>query len=121
MPETSTRALIALGALLCALAAAGLALMLMFTPAWAHGPWPAVCCSDRDCAEIDAKMVREDGDTVHFTVPPGAHPMWPADGRGVFRGSIPRASLRPAVTGEWGLCISPTGALLCAFPPMSGV
>ena len=114
-----SRALIALGALLCVLASAGLALMVSF--ARAHGPWPAACCSDRDCAEIDAKMVREDNATIYFTVPPGAHPMWPADGRGTFRGSIQRSQLRPAVTGEWGLCISPSGTLLCAFPPLSGV
>jgi hypothetical protein len=90
-------------------------------PAAAHGPWPYECCHERDCAEVDSKSVKEIGDTVHISIQPGSHPMWPADGRTAFVGSIRRAELRKPVTGEWGVCISPTGKLLCVFPPMTGV
>jgi nitrous oxide reductase accessory protein NosL len=93
----------------------------MMTHASSHGPWPAVCCSDRDCAEVDSKNIQEADGMVHIVIQPGSHPMWPADGRTAFIGSIRRAELRKPVTGEWGVCISPTGKLLCVFPPMTGV
>lgn len=97
-----------------------IALALGIAPAAAHGPWPAECCSNRDCDEVDASSVREAGDTIHIRIKPGSHPMWPADGRGDFVASAPRAALRKPVTGEWGVCISPGGSLLCVFPPLSG-
>jgi hypothetical protein len=95
-------------------------LLTLSGAALAHGPWPYDCCSDRDCAEVDSRHVREDGDVVHVVVPPGEHPMWPADGRTAFVATLPRSKLRKGVTGEWGICISPTGSLLCVFPPVNG-
>jgi hypothetical protein len=99
----------------------GLVMLASAIPTWAHGPWPYECCSNRDCDEVDAKSIREDGDQIHITIKPGTHPMWPADGRGDFKATAPRAALRKPVTGEWGICISPSGSLLCVFPPLSGV
>lgn len=98
----------------------GAAMLLASMPAAGHGPWPYECCSERDCAEVDARHIREEGEFVHILIPPGAHPMWPADGRAAFVGRMERSRLRKPVTGEWGVCISPTGTLLCVFPPLSG-
>jgi hypothetical protein len=96
-----------------------LSAMLVF-PASAHGPWPYDCCANNDCAEVDARHIREIGDQVHIVIPPGIHPMWPADGRPPFVGTVARSSLRKPVSGEWGVCISATGSLLCVFPPSAG-
>lgn len=86
----------------------------------AHGPWPYECCSDNDCSEIDSKYVKEIGDSVHITFPPGHHPKWPADGRPPFSAIIPRSSLKKPVSGEWSICIYPSGTIVCVFPPQSG-
>ncbi len=83
---------------------------------FAHGPWPYECCHDRDCAEVDARHVVEAGDEIIITLPAGAHPMAPGGGRW----TTTRDRLRKPVTGEWGVCLSPTGALLCVFPPAVG-
>lgn len=97
-----------------------LALACLAGPATAHGPWPYDCCSDRDCEEIDRAWVSERGALITFTIPPGGHKMWPADGRASFVVTIERKALRKPVTGEWSVCISPGGTLLCAFPPGQG-
>jgi len=97
------------------------ALTLLATTSYAHGPWSALCCSDRDCDFVDAKFIREDGDVVHVDLPPGAHPMWPADGRGNFTAKIMRSALQKPVASEWGVCIGPSGNLLCVYPPASGM
>lgn len=91
------------------------------TLAAAHGPWPWECCHDRDCAEVDARWVQDRGGAVTIRIPPGGHPMWPADGRAAFVATVPRDLLRKPVTGEWGVCIDASGKLLCVFPPMGGV
>jgi hypothetical protein len=83
---------------------------------FAHGPWPYECCHDRDCAEVDARHVVEAGQEIIITLPAGAHPMAPGGGRW----TTTRDRLRKPVTGEWGVCLSPTGALLCVFPPAVG-
>ena len=93
-----------------------LALALLATPAAAHGPWPYECCHDRDCVEVDARFVTEAGDAVIITLPAGVHPMALAGGRW----TTTRDKLRRPVTGEWGICISPSGTLLCVFPPAIG-
>jgi hypothetical protein len=97
-----------------------LSILAITTYAWAHGPWPYECCHNRDCAEVEARHVRESGDEVLVEIPPGTHPMWPADGRPTFIKAVKRTQLRRSVTGEWGVCISPSGALLCVFPPALG-
>lgn len=111
--------LIACGLILCALATAGLTLMVSM--ARAHENWPAVCCSDRDCAEIPDSMVREEGDQstdrVYVDIPPGAHPMWPKEKTENFRGSVQRFELKDPVKSGWGACISPGGLLLCIVRP----
>jgi hypothetical protein len=53
-------------------------------------------------------------------IPAGSHPMWPADGRPAFVSTYRKNRLRKSVTGEWGVCISPRGDLLCVFPPALG-
>ncbi len=98
-----------------------LGLALLAFPAAAHGPWPHECYHDRDCAEVSSKHIREDGERVHIIIPPGEHPMWPADGRTAFTAIVPRSLIRKPVSGEWGVCISPSGTLLCVFAPLSGV
>jgi hypothetical protein len=103
-----------------ALISASLALLAFPAPAGAHGPWPIECCHNQDCAEVEARHVREVGDEVIVEIPPGTHPMWPADGRPAFTRSLKRTMLRRSVTGEWGVCISPSGNLLCVFPPALG-
>lgn len=104
------------------LGAPALALLSLLTaPAFAHGPWPWECCHDRDCAEVDPRWIAERDGAVMIRIPPGGHPMWPADGRPAFEATIPRDRLRRAVTGEWGVCIDTTGKLLCVFPPAGGV
>jgi hypothetical protein len=55
-------------------------LLATAAPALAHGPYEYFCCSEKDCSEVDSKFIRESGDTVHIVIPPGEHPMWPADG-----------------------------------------
>jgi hypothetical protein len=97
-----------------------LAITSTASPLRAHGPWPHECCHDRDCAEVAPSHVRENGDEVHVEIPPGTHPMWPADGRPNFSKTMKRNMLRRSVTGEWGVCISPSGHLLCVFPPGLG-
>lgn len=97
-----------------------LALFFMASPAVAHGPWPYDCCHENDCEEIAKEWVRERGDLITISIPPGGHKMWPADGRGAFVVTVERKSLRKAVTGEWSVCINPSGKLLCAFPPGQG-
>ena len=42
------------------------------------------------------------------------------DDETAFVGRIARNKLRRPVTGEWGICISPSGTLLCVFPPALG-
>lgn len=91
------------------------------TRAGAHEGWPWECCHDQDCAEVDHRWIAERDGMVIITIPPGGHPMWPADGRRPFAVSVPRSSLRRAITGEWGVCIDARGKLLCVFPPMGGV
>ena len=100
---------------------ATLAVSAFSVPSAAHGPWPHECCHNQDCAEVSARHVLENGDdTVSIVIPPGDHPMWPADGRPAFTTTVKRDRLRRAVTGEWGVCISPQGRLLCVFPPALG-
>jgi len=96
------------------------AVILGVATARAHGPWPYDCCHENDCEEIAKEWVRERGGLITFTVPPGGHKMWPADGRPAFVVTVERKDLRKPVTGEWSICISPAGKLLCAFPPDQG-
>ncbi len=103
-----------------ALLSAFLLTTALSSAALAHGPWPASCCSDRDCAEVASSHIREDGEDIHISIPPGSHPMWPADGRPAFVTTYRKNRLRKSVTGEWGVCISPRGDLLCVFPPALG-
>ena len=91
--------------------------LLALAPAAAHEDWPAVCCSDRDCAEIPDSMVRETEGRVYVEIPPGAHPMWGPEKTENFKGSVARSALKPPVKAGWGACISPGGTLLCIVLP----
>jgi hypothetical protein len=97
-----------------------LLLLLWASPALAHEDWPWECCHNMDCAEVEFRHVRVVGGMVLIRIPPGGHPMWPADGRGMFEASIPLSEMRDAIRPQWGVCISPAGKLLCVFAPQSG-
>lgn len=96
------------------------------TPAPAHQAmsgwsYPASCCSDRDCAEIPADVVREhvrDGFVV--TVAPGAHPMWPITKPGPLTVAVPYLDVRVSPDGRFHLCIDATGKVLCFFAAHGG-
>lgn len=93
------------------------ACLALATTAAAHDDWPAACCSDRDCAEVLDRFIREDGDLVHIDIPPGAHPMWGPEKTTNFRQTIARSKVLAPIKGGWGVCISPGGNLLCTFFP----
>jgi hypothetical protein len=87
----------------------------------AHWKYEYQCCADNDCAPIDDRAVVENGERVIVTIQPGQHPMWPADGRAAGTFETTRRDLRKPVDTRWHVCLSPTGSLLCVYPPMRGV
>lgn len=86
----------------------------------AHWRYETACCSDEDCDAVDDRAVREDGERVIVTIQPGTHRMWPADGRASGTFETTRTALRKPVDTRWHVCLSPTGSLLCVYPPMRG-
>jgi hypothetical protein len=123
MPETSTRALIALGAVLCVLAAAGLALMLMSTPAWAHTSrgghvYEGYCCNGSDCAEIPDEAVTAGPNGWVVTLRRGQHPMVVSP---QVQHVIPYKAGRPSTDGKFHVCLFPNEATMrCFYNPPSG-
>lgn len=103
------------------------ALFSALTPVWAHqAPSGAAyehypCCSNRDCAPIPDSFVRENADgSITVTIPPGAHPMWPADKGADFVWTFTGERIRKALDGDWHACISPLGDGLCVYPALRG-
>jgi hypothetical protein len=103
------------------------ALFAALTPAWAHqAPSGAAyefipCCSNHDCSPIPDRFVRENADgSITVTIPPGAHPMWPADKPGDFVWTFTGEKIRKPLDGDWHACISPLGDGLCVYPAVKG-
>ena len=65
-------------------------------------------------------------DAMKFEAPTGPAGESGVNAKGLIEGvrragrDLTRDKLRKPVTGEWGVCISPGGALLCVFPPAVG-
>lgn len=95
--------------------------LALATTARAHGPWEVACCSGQDCEFVDHRCIREIGNDIHIDIPPGGHPMWPANKAEHFVAVTTRDKLRRAVGPEWGVCISASGSLLCVYPPQGSV
>ncbi|WP_332692084.1 hypothetical protein [Devosia sp.] len=87
---------------------------------WAHEWFPVECCSDRDCARIDASAVRVVAGGYHVTVRPGSHPMVPA-GSEPRSYTIPFREAKPSQDAFFNICIAPDGRLLCFFHVIGGV
>lgn len=82
-----------------------LAALLLTTPAWAHGWYPRECCSDRDCAPLNASHVKESGlgyllDTGEF---------------------IERKKAKFSPDEDFHICRFPSGGLICFFVPNRGL
>jgi hypothetical protein len=91
------------------------------TGARAHGGYPVECCHDRDCAPIDPKAVRVTPEGWDVTLGPDDHAMLAEAGLTQRRTwSIPRAAGRKPLSGDYHICFSPTGSLLCFFPKADG-
>jgi hypothetical protein len=102
-----------------AAAAVLLALAIGSAPrAEAHGLYSAICCSDFDCSPVSDSAVHEAGDTIVIRVLPGQHPMWGKDKTEPFVAEIQRSALQEPIDGRWHACISPSGKLLCVYPPL---
>jgi len=79
--------------------------------------YPFECCSEADCAPIDASAVREIRTGFVVTIAPGRHPMWPTERREPLVLEIPHQNTRQSPDGFWHLCINDAGELLCFFAP----
>lgn len=112
-------------AALTALAMLALASCGAGTPVYAHQAmsgwtYPVECCSDRDCAVIDGRTVRETPAGYVVTVQPGGHPMWGREQTAPLVVTFAYRDAKPSPDGQWHLCISPTGRPLCLFPKQGG-
>ncbi|WID94243.1 hypothetical protein QO058_15310 [Bosea vestrisii] len=85
----------------------------------APGGWdyPFECCSEADCARIDASAVREVRSGFVVTIAPGRHPMWPTERREPLVLEISHQKARQSPDGLWHLCINDAGELLCFYAP----
>jgi hypothetical protein len=95
------------------------------TQAFAHRPpfgwdYPFECCSEADCARIDASAVRETPTGYVVTIMPGRHPMWATERRRSVVLDIPYQKTRLSPDGFFHLCMNDTGELLCFFSPGGG-
>jgi hypothetical protein len=101
-----------------------LSLALMLAPggdaARAHEWFPVECCSDRDCARINAGAVRVVPGGYQVTVLPGTHPMVPA-GTEARSYTIPFKDAKPSQDAFFNICMAPDGRLLCFFRVIGGV
>lgn len=98
-----------------------LAFFAMIAPAYAHGGYSPLCCSDRDCEPIPAKAVTKDGDVYTITLRPEDHKMIREAGvksRMTFKAS--GSKVQKPINGDHHDCLSPTLELLCYYPPHNG-
>lgn len=79
--------------------------------------YPFTCCSDADCAQIEAEAVRERPAGFIVTIAPGKHPMWAPERRAPLVLEIPHDKARQSPDGRWHLCVNDAGELLCFFAP----
>lgn len=86
----------------------------------AHGLYEYQCCADNDCQPIADNAVHEAGETIVVRVLPGSHVMWPKDKAASLMLEFERSKLRKPIDGNWHVCISPSGAPLCLYPPQRG-
>ncbi len=91
----------------------------------AHRPpfgfdYPFECCSEADCARIDASAVQETPTGYVVTIVPGRHPMWAPERRRSVVLDIPYRTSRLSPDGFFHLCMNDTGELLCFFAPGGG-
>jgi hypothetical protein len=103
-------------------------LMASWSDARAHSFYDPECCSDKDCAPIDSKLVRITDSGYVVTVGPGQHPMVK---HAPVSFVIPYHTARESPDGRYHVCIteqhvSPDGtaqfgaSMLCFYrPPMS--
>lgn len=82
--------------------------------------YPFDCCSDADCARIDASEVRETPPGFVVTIMPGRHPMWASERRRPAVLDIPYQKARLSPDGLFHLCMNDAGELLCFFSPGGG-
>ncbi|WP_186418602.1 hypothetical protein [Bosea sp. CS1GBMeth4] len=82
--------------------------------------YPFECCSEADCARIEAAAVRETPSGVVVTIAPGGHPMWPTERRQPAVLDIPYGKARLSPDGFFHLCMNDAGELLCFFSPAGG-
>lgn len=97
-------------------------LALMTTTAAAHGSYPLECCHDRDCAPIDPRAVKKlDDGSFEVTLGPEDHPMLAEAGQvGRKTWKIEGYRVRKPLNGDYHICFSPTGSLLCFFDKSDG-
>lgn len=87
----------------------------------AHGGYPVACCSDRDCAPISDETVQSWHGGWVVTLGPEDHPMLKEAGQiGKRQWQIPASQAQKPISGDYHICFSPTGALLCFFPKADG-
>lgn len=82
--------------------------------------YPFECCSEADCARIEAGAVREVPSGFVVTIMPGRHPMWPTERREPAVLEIPYQKARLSPDGFFHLCMNDAGELLCFFSPGGG-
>ena len=89
----------------------------------AHGSYPIECCHDRDCAPIDPKKVtRNDDGSFTLTLGPKDHPMLAEAGvKDVREYRVSGNTVRKPLNGDYHVCFSPTGLLLCFFDRDAGI
>jgi len=82
--------------------------------------YPFECCSEADCARIDASEVRETPSGFVVTIRPGRHPMWVTERRQTVVLEVPYQKARLSPDGFFHLCMNDAGELLCFFSPGGG-
>jgi len=100
---------------------AALIAFLLATPAAAHDGYDYRCCGDNDCAPVADSNVHEVGDAIIFRIPPGTHPMWPADRPNALVVEVERFRIEHRrLDGRWHLCLNGAQFPLCVYPPERG-
>lgn len=79
--------------------------LLLLSPAYPHSWYPPNCCSDRDCAPLDQKRVRQTADGYFIDE----------------KYFVPHAKVMIPFDGALHGCFSSTGALVCFFAPKPSV
>jgi hypothetical protein len=104
------------------------ALILTWSDALAHSFYSPECCSNKDCAPIEAKRVQITEAGYYVTVAPGDHPMIK---HAPVAFTIPYAKAKESPDGRYHICIteqhvSPDGtaqfgaSMLCFYRPPMG-